>query len=221
MGYVVSETGISTDPSKIEAIKDWPTPRNGKHVKSFLGLVSYYRRFIDSFSTVAKPLTELTSCKRKFNWTEECEQSFQKLKECLISAPILGYPQDEGEFIVDTDASNVALGGILSQVQEMDGQKVERVLAYGSRTMNQQEVNYCITRRELLAIVHHLRVWKCYLLGRHFKVRTDHSSLKYLHRFKEPEGQLARWLDFLQAFDFEIVHRAGTAHGNADGLSRI
>ena len=221
LGHVVSEAGISTDPKKIEAVKNWPTPRNGKQVKSFLGLASYYRRFIDSFSTVAKPLTKLTSCKNKFNWTEECDVSFNKLKECLISSPILGYPQEEGEFIVDTDASDVALGGILSQIQEQDGTHIERVLAYGSRTLSAQEMNYCVTRRELLAIVHHLRMWKCYLLGRHFKVRTDHSSLKYLHKFREPEGQLARWLDFLQTFDFEIIHRAGVSHGNADGLSRM
>ena len=221
LGHRVSEVGISTDPQKVEAVKDWPTPKTARQVKSFLGLASYYRRFINSFSTLAKPLTELTSCKRKFKWTEDCENSFQKLKECLISAPILGYPQEEGEFIVDTDASDVAVGGVLSQVQRQeDGTELEKVIAYGSRTLSPQEVNYCVTRRELLAIVHHLKLWKCYLLGRHFRVRTDHSSLKYLHRFKEPEGQLARWLDFLQTFDFEIVHRAGVAHGNADGLSR-
>ena len=98
---------------------------------------------------------------------------------------------------------------------------VERVLAYGSWTLSAQEVNYCVTRRELLAIVHHLKLWKCYLLGRRFIVKTDHSSLKYLHRFREPEGQLARWLDILQPFDFEIIHRPGVSHGNVDGLSRV
>ena len=221
LGHIVSENGVSTDPKKIEAVKEWPQPRTSKQVKAFLGLASYYRRFIPEFSTIAKPLTMLTSVKNKFKWTPECDLSFQELKDRLVCSPILGYPQEKGTFIVDTDASNVGLGGILSQVQTEGDTEVERVLAYGSRTLSAQEVNYCVTRRELLAIVHHLKLWKCYLLGRRFIVRTDHSSLKYLHRFREPEGQLARWLDFLQPFDFEIIHRPGVSHGNADGLSRV
>ena len=204
LGHVVSENGVSTDPKKIEAVKEWPQPRTSKQVKAFLGLASYYRRFIPEFSTIAKPLTMLTSVKNKFKWTPECDLSFQELKDRLVCSPILGYPQEKGTFIVDTDASNVGLGGILSQVQTEGDTEVERVLAYGSRTLSAQEVNYCVTRTELLAIVHHLKLWKCYLLGRRFIVRTDHSSLKYLHRFREPEGQLARWLDFLQPFDLKL-----------------
>ena len=220
LGHVVSEKGISCDPKKIEVVKSWPRPKNQKEVKSLLGLASYYRRFLNNFSTIAKPLTNLTSPKTKFEWSDECEEAFKKLKELLTSAPVLGYPQDEGTFILDTDASNVGLGAVLSQVQTHNGEQVERVIAYGSRTLSEQEIHYCITRKELLAVIHHVKLFKNYLLGRHFIIRTDHSSLKYLNRFKEPEGQLARWLDFLQPFDYEIVHRSGSTHSNADGLSR-
>ena len=154
--------------------------------------------------------------KNTLKWDEKYQHSFDKLKELLVSAPILGYPKDDGLFVLDADASDVGIGAVLSQIQN----DKEVVISYGSRALSQQERNYCVTRKELLAIVHHVKVFKDYLLGKHFKVRTDHWSLKYLKRFKEPEGQLARWLDFLQPFDFEIITRAGVKHGNADALSR-
>ena len=216
LGHIVSDKGISCDPSKIEAVKSWTVPTSRKEVKSFLGLASYYRRHISDFSTIAKPLTELTSNHIDFQWTNNCQLAFEKLKEALISAPILGYPKDNGLYILDTDASDVGVGGVLSQIQNDQ----EVVISYGSRTLSPQEKNYFVTRKELLAVVHHIKMFKGYLLGKHFKVRTDHFSLKYLHRFKEPEGQLARWLDFLQAFDFEVVIRPGAKHSNADSLSR-
>ena len=217
LGHVVSEEGIGTDPEKIAAVQSWPVPKKRKEVRSFLGLVGYYRKFIPDCSTVAKPLTELTSPSVTFEWTEGCQEAFEALKQSLLQAPILGYPkEDAGQFILDTDASDVGLGAVLSQVQ---GDK-EVVLAYASRTFSPAEANYCVTRRELLAIVHSVKLFKSYLLLRPFKIRTDHSSLKFLNRFKEPEGQLARWIDFLQPYQFEIEHRPGVKHGNADALSR-
>ena len=216
LGHIVSDKGVSCDPSKVDSVRSWKVPSTVKELKSFLGLCNYYKKFIANYSTIAKPLTELTSTKVEFKWDENCQHSFDKLKELLVSAPILGYPKDDGLFILDTDASDVGIGAVLSQIQN----DKEVVISYGSRALSQQERNYCVTRKELLAIVHHVKVFKDYLLGKHFKVRTDHWSLKYLKRFKEPEGQLARWLDFLQPFDFEIITRAGVKHGNADALSR-
>ena len=138
-----------------------PGPKNQKEVKSLLDLTSYHRRFLDNFSTAAKLLTNLTSLKTKLEWSDECEEALKKLKELLTSAPVLGYSQDEGTFILDIDASNVGLGAVLSQTQNHNGEQVERVIACGRRS--EQEIHYCITRKELLAMIHHVKLFKNYL----------------------------------------------------------
>ena len=216
LGHVVSEEGVSTDPEKIEAVKTWPTPSTVTEVRSFVGLASYYRRFIKGFATIARPLHKLMEKEEGFQWTTECEESFRELKNRLVSAPVLGYPRPEGKFILDTDASGFGIGAVLSQ--EQDGQ--ERVIAYGSRSLSKAERNYCVTRRELLAVVVFLKKFRQFLLGREFDVRTDHGSLRWLVTFKDPEGQLARWNEVLGEYQPNIIHRAGRVHGNADGLSR-
>ena len=218
LGHEVSDMGISTQTEKTEAIKNWPTPTNVKEVRSFLGLASYYRRFVKDFGSIAKPLHQLTEKHRagRFEWSPACQNAFDELKHRLTSAPILAYPCAEGEFILDTDASNDGIGGVLSQIQ--DGH--ERVIAYGSKVLSKSERNYCVTRRELLAVVTYLKHFKQYLYGRHVTVRTDHGALRWLTNFKQPEGQLARWLEVVCAYDIEIIHRAGRSHANADALSR-
>jgi len=138
------------------------------------------------------------------------------LKDGLTSDPVLSYPMQEGEFILDTDASNYGIGSVLSQVQ--DGE--EKVLAYGSKKLTREQINYCVTRKELLAVVYFTTYYKHYLLGKKFTIRTDHNSLTWLFKFKSPQGQLARWLEELSQFCFVIQHRPGVAHSNADALSR-
>ena len=216
LGHVVSHRGVSTDPEKIVAVEGWPAPGNVTEVRSFLGLAGYYRAFVPDFATIAKPLSSLAEKGKTFSWTEECTQAFEALKRKLVEAPILAFPQEEGGLVLDTDASDTGLGAVLSQ--EQDG--MERVLAYGSRTLSKPEKNYCVTRRELLAIVFGLRKFRHYLVGRPVLVRTDHASLRWLLEFKEPEGQLARWLQVITTYDLRIQHRPGKLHGNADGLSR-
>ena len=217
LGHKVSATGISTDPEKIDKVRDWPVPTNLTEVKSFLGLCSYYKSFIDHYGDVARPLNELSRKDRDFIWSKECQQAFEILKDKLISAPILAYPDQDERFILDTDASAHAISGVLSQVQ--NGQ--ERVIAYGSKTLSKTEQNYCTTRRELLAIVYFCQYYRHFLLARKFLLRTDHGALTWLFRWRSPEGQVARWLEILGPFDFEIKHRQGAKHGNADALSRI
>lgn len=182
---------------------DWPVPHNKKQLRSFLGFCSYYRRFVKDFSLLTKPLYRLTENQVNFSWGEECEKAFEHLKRVLISSPMLSFPIGKGEFILDTDASNVGIGAVLSQEQEGE----ERVLAYFSRVLNKTEKNYCVTRRELLAIVESVKSFHHYLYGRKLKIRTDHVSLRWLMSFKNLEGQLARWLERLQQYEFEIYYR--------------
>ena len=216
LGHVVSESGIETDPEKIEAIKKWDRPTNVSEVRSFLGICSYYRRFVPEFATIARPLIKMTEKTTQFEWTDEQEEAWLILKDKLTSPPILVYPDPDVPFILDTDASDFGIGAVLSQVQ--DGE--ERVVAYGSRALSKQERRYCVTRRELLAVVYFTKYFRHYLVGKRFTLRTDHASLKWVRSFKEPEGQVARWLEILDAYDFELIHRPGIKHGNADALSR-
>ena len=216
LGHVVSSEGVATDPEKLESVKNWPVPKNLKQVRSFIGFCSYYRRYVKGFSTVARPLHKLTEAGQKFDFNEECLTAFETLKEALTSAPILGYPNSEDPFILDTDASNDGLGSVLSQIQN----GVERVIAYFSKTFSKQERRYCVTRRELLAVVASIKHFHHYLYGQKFVVRSDHGALRWIYNFKNPEGQLARWLETLATYDFKIEHRAGRVHSNADGLSR-
>ncbi|MCG8096512.1 MAG: DDE-type integrase/transposase/recombinase [Candidatus Thiodiazotropha endolucinida] len=216
LGHVVSEDGIACDPSKIEAIENWPAPTNKTEVRSALGLIGYYRKFIPQFAETAKPLTRLTRKNVKFAWDNECEKAFLSLKSTLTCAPVLSFPREDGVFIVDTDASLWGIGGVLSQ--EQDG--IERVIAYASKTLNPAQQNYCTTKRELLAVVTFMRHFKHYLLGRKFIIRTDHAPLIWLKNFKEPEGLMARWISIIETFDYELRYRPGRQHKNADALSR-
>ncbi len=216
LGHVVSEEGVAVDPEKIRAVRDWPTPKNKHEVRSFLGLSTYYRRFVPGFADIAKPLTRLTEENSEFIWDLKCQHAFEELKKVLIDSPILSYPRTEGKFILDTDASNIGIGSVLSQMQ--DGQ--ERVIAYFSKVLSKPERNYCVTRRELLAVIKSVEHFRKYLYGRKFLLRTDHSALVWLLRFKNPEGQVARWIERLQEYDYDSEHRAGLRHRNADALSR-
>ena len=149
LGHLVSQEGISADPQKIKSVQDWPTPRNVSEVRSFVGLCSYLRKFIPGFSTICKLLHVLTEKNQRFEWTKKCEIAFNTLKDALTAAPILAFPSENEEFVVDCDSSNVALGAVLSQMQ--DGQ--ERVIAYYSKCLSKAERKYCTTRKELLAVV--------------------------------------------------------------------
>jgi len=192
-------------------------PQKLRDVQSFLGLCGYYRRFVPGFSSVAAPLHDLTRKGRAFAWSDDCEEAFLTLKTMLTTSPVLALPQTGCPYILDTDASDHGIGAVLSQIQ--DGE--ERVIVYASRLYSQAERRYCMTRKELLAIVHFLRQFRQYLLGAQFLIRADHAALQWLRRTPEPIGQQGRWLEILEEFDFTIQHRPGRLHGNADALSRV
>ncbi|GBN06648.1 Retrovirus-related Pol polyprotein from transposon 297 [Araneus ventricosus] len=216
LGHIISADGVKTYPEKTKAVVDWPRPETVHDLRSFLGLCTYYRRFVRNFSAIARPLHKLTEARSNFNLTEECDKSFNSLKQALITSPVLTYPRTDKEFILDTDASNEGKGAVLSQKIGNE----ECVIAYFSKSLGNPERSYCVTRKELLAIVKSIEHFHHYLYGRKFLLRTDHASLRWLLISRETEGQVARWIQKLQEYDFEIQHRKGTSHGNADAISR-
>jgi hypothetical protein len=152
-----------------------------------------------------------------FNWSQTCEDSFRKVKAAFEDTITLSYHDFSKLLVVDCDASDFGLGGVLSQLVRPG---VEQPISYFSRTLSKPERKYAVTRKEMLALVELLQHFRCYILGRKFKVRTDHSALQRLRTFKEPVSQVARWIKRLAEYDFEIEHRPGKQHGNADALSR-
>ena len=216
LGHTLSKDGVNTESAKTERISNWPTPKSLTEVRSFLGLANYYRNFVKNFSDLAYPLTRLTEKNIPFVWSDDCQRSFDSLKSTLVSTPVLAYPDFSKEFILDTDASATGMGAVLSQVK--DGQEV--VIAYASKKFSKAQKNYSATRREMLALVTFVQHFRHYLLGKTFRVRVDHSSLKWLFSFKEPQHQIARWLEILADYDFVPEYHPGRLHGNADAMSR-
>ncbi|KAL8604519.1 hypothetical protein ACOMHN_015803 [Nucella lapillus] len=216
LGRIVGKDQISLSSKDMETVANWPTSSRSKDVERFLGFANYHRTFVKDFAEIAQPLYQLTG-KNKFRWGLEEQRSFDQLCQALTQPPTMALPNLSDPFILDTDASDVAIGAVLSQVQE----GVEKVIAYSSFSLTPEQRKYCTTRKELLSIVRFTRQFKYYLLGKPFTVRTNHSSLTWLLQFKDPQGQLARWMEKLSQYHLIVQHRAGSKHGNADALSRL
>jgi transposase InsO family protein len=216
LGHIVTPAGIQCDPKKIDCVQSWPEPQNVREVRSFVGLANYYRRFVPGMSEKVGPLIKLTKKNARFHWDNTTKESFEQVKQALTTSPTLAYPDPDKSFILDVDASADSVGAVLSQVSNEN----ERVVAYHSKALNQAQRNYCTTYRELLALVIALKHFRPYLAYKTFLVRTDHHSLIWLKNFKEAEGMLARWFAVIFTYKFEIQHRPGRKHGNADALSR-
>jgi hypothetical protein len=215
LGHILSTLGLSVEPEKISAIKDWPVPKSKTDVQSFLGMVNFYRRFIRNCAAISRPLTKLTG-NSEFVWDEVSQNSFDRLKTTLCSAPVLRTYDPSLPIQVTTDASGNAIGAVLEQ--EEDGYR--RPVAFFSRTMNPHEQNYHTQEQELLAIVEALRHWRSYLHGQTFNVFTDHASLQYLATQERLSPRQVRWLERLVEFDFKISHLPGKTNVVADALSR-
>ena len=212
LGHVLSGEGIAVDPSKIQAVTEWLAPTSVREIRSFLGLAGYYRRFIENFSKIAKPMTELLKKDTKFKWTEDCEASFQELKKRLTIAPVLTLPDIHKEFQVYCDASRLGLGCVLMQDV--------RVVSYASRQLKPHELNYATHDLELAAVVHALKTWRHYLIGNRCDVYTDHKSLKYILTQKELNLRKRRWLELIKDYDMKLHYHPGKANVVGDGLSR-
>jgi hypothetical protein len=214
LGHVITPEGIKPNPSKIEAVKKYPIPSSVKEIKAFLGLMGFYRRFIKNFAKIVAPFTKCLKKNAKINTSDsEYIQAFYHCKELLSNAPILSYPDFSKTFQLTTDASNIAVGGVLSQNSKPIG--------FYSRTLNSAERNYSTIEKELLAIVDCTKHFRPYLFGRHFTIETDHKPLVWLTKLKEPSSRLVRWKLKLGEFDFDIVSKAGKENVVADAFSRI
>ena len=216
LGHVISEDGVKPDPRKIEAVKNFPVPKRRKNIKQFVGLVGYYRRFIPDFARIAKPLNSLLKEGVPFQWTDSQQIAFETLRDIICSEPLLQYPDFTKPFVVTTDASNYALGAVLSQGEI--GQDLP--IAYASRTLKDAEVRYFTTEKKLLAIVFAVQHFRPYLYGRKFLLVTDHRPLVWLHNLKDPNSRLGRWKIKLSEYDYTIVYKPGKINSNADALSR-
>nr|AAP50978.1 putative polyprotein [Oryza sativa Japonica Group]ABF97988.1 retrotransposon protein, putative, Ty3-gypsy subclass [Oryza sativa Japonica Group] len=212
LGHVISAGGVAVDPSNVESVTNWKQPKTVSEIRSFLGLAGYYRRFIENFSKIAKPMTRLLQKDVKYKWSEEYEQSFQELKNRLILAPILILPDPKKSFQVYCDASKIGLGCVLMQ----DG----KVVAYASRQLRPHEKNYPTHDLELTAVVHALKIWRHYLFGTRTEVYTDHKSLKYIFTQPDLNMRQRRWLELIKDYDMGIHYHPGKANVVADALSR-
>lgn len=214
LGHIVTPEGITPNPSKIEAIKKYPIPKTVKEIKSFLGLIGYYRRFIPDFAKITFPLNKCTRKKEKIDITKnEYKEAFEKCKELITNSPILTYPDFSLPFTLTTDASDIALGSVLSQQN--------RPIAFYSRTLNSAERNYSVIEKELLSILEGVKHFRPYLYGRHFIILTDHNPLVWLAKLKTPNSRLIRWKIKLDEYQFDIKHLKGSSNSVADALSRI
>lgn len=217
LGHKCTDHGIMPDETKLEAVKKYPRPNDKAAVKSFTAFTNYYRRFIQNYAEIARPLNKMTGKNAKFEWTEECEKAFQTLKHKLVSKPVLQYPDFDNEFLITVDASTFACGGILSQNINNN----DLPIAYISRTFEKGEKNKPIIEKELLAIHFAIMTFEPYIWGKHFTVRTDHKPLVHLYNLKNPTSKLSQIRMDLEKFNFTITYIPGKLNVTADALSRI
>ncbi|KAD4180266.1 hypothetical protein E3N88_28857 [Mikania micrantha] len=212
LGHVVKSEGIHVDPAKIEAIKNWDTPKTPTKIRSFLGLTGYYRKFISHFSKIALPLIKLTQKSEQFAWEQKQKDAFQTLKQKLCDTPILSLLEASYDFVVYCDASHQGLGCVLMQR--------DKVIAYSSRQLKIHEKNYTTHDLELGAVVFALKIWRHYLYGTKCTIFTDHKCLQHIFDQKELNMRQRRWVELLNNYDYVIKYHPGKANVVADALSR-
>ena len=212
LGHVVSASGVSVDPKKVEAVMSWERPKSIFEIHSFLGLVEYYRRFIEDFSRLTTSMTNSTRKEVKFEWNDSCEREILEFKRSLTSAPILVVPERGQEYSLYCDASKDGLGCVLMQSG--------RVVAYGSLQLKNHEQNYPTHDIELATIVFALKIWRHYLYGEKFEVYSDHKSLNYIFTHRDLNMRQRRWMEFLEDYDFTLHYHPGKENVVADALSR-
>jgi RNase H-like domain found in reverse transcriptase/Reverse transcriptase (RNA-dependent DNA polymerase)/Integrase zinc binding domain/Retroviral aspartyl protease len=220
LGHVIKEGGLAVQKHKVDSIVQWPTPECVKDVRSFLGLTGYYRRFVEGYSAMAKPLTDLTHNDTPFVWGENEMAAFMQLKQSLAQAPTLATPDSSKPYVLHTDASGYAVGATLSQ--DLGNGRGLQPVAFMSKKMSPAQRHYAVHEWELLAVVEALRAWRCYLYGsaHAIEIFTDHHSLQYINTQPNLSARQCRWVELLQDYTFKIRHIAGDRNVVADALSR-
>jgi hypothetical protein len=212
LGHIISQDGISVDPSKVQEVMDWKPPKFVHQIRSFLGLAGYHHRFIPDFSRIAKPMPELLKKGVKFVWSEACEKALHTLRQHLTSAPVLVQQDNSKPFEGFCDALGTSLDCVLMQ----EG----RVITYASRALRPHEINYPTHDLELVVVVHALKIWRHYLMGNRCNIFTVHKSLKYIFTQSELNMRQRRWLELIRDYDLEVHYHPGKANVVADALSR-
>jgi hypothetical protein len=212
LGHYVSEAGIETDPKKVETIKNWPQIDSVKKLRAFLGLAGYYHKFIKGYAQIALPLSNLLKSDVPFQWTQNQEEAKKALSEAITQSPILQKPDFTQPMTLTTDASDKALGAVLSQN--------DRPIAFLSKTFSQTECNWPIYEKEMYAVIYTLHKWEHWLLGVDLTIVTDNSALSHIQNQPKLVAKQARWIQFLEQFNYKMVHRPGAENKVADGISR-
>ena len=217
LGFELSECGIRPQRRLTSAIVDFPTPANRKELRSFLGVAGFYRHFVPNFATISEPLTRLTSENVNFVWDEGCVTAFQALKEVLTTSPVLAFPRLDREFILEVDASGIAVGGVLSQYSDC-GEL--HPVAYFSTALTPAQQKWSVYDQEAYAMICAVRHWYVYLYGNKFILNSDHNPLSYLHKKKDIRGKTGRWVAEMEGLDFTVIYIPGKNNYKADALSR-
>ena len=220
LGRVVSAEGIKPDPAAVSKIKEWMPPRNKEELQSFLGFANYYRDFIPFHAAKVQPMQELLRKNQHFYWKEKHQEAFDSVKQALADATALAAPNEEGRFVLDTDASAVAIAGILHQEQQHNGKTILRPIIYGSKSLTRTQLNYGAPKLEMYAVFYFIEKFHSYLAGREFTLRVDNQALSWLKTYSMDQAMIGRWIARLDQYHFKTIHRPRTQHRNADGLSK-
>ena len=220
LGRVVSSEGIKPDPEAVIKIQEWMPPRSREELQSFLGFANYYRDFVPFHAAKVQPLQELLKKSQHFHWEVKHQEAFDAVKEALANAIALAAPNEDGRFVLDTDASAVAIAGILHQEQEHNGKTILRPIVFGSKSLTKTQLNYGAPKLEMYAVFYFIEKFHLYLAGREFTLRVDNQALSWLKTYSMDQAMIGRWIARLDQYNFKTIHRPRTQHRNVDGLSK-